>query len=311
LTLKPLINIENHMPEDISHRLVIAISSRALFDLSESNRIFEEQGLEDYTQYQIERENDVLQPGVAFNMVQKLLNINQYGELVEVILLSRNNADSGLRIFNSIEHYGLDITRAAFTNGGDRYKYIQAFGAQLFLSANPHDVKSALQAGCAAATILPTSQSQSRDDKLRIAFDGDAVIFSDEAEQVFQKEGIEAFHKSESEKAKTPLNVGPFQSFLQSLHQLQKKFSATECPIKTALITAREAPAHERVIRTLREWDVRVDEAVFLGGLDKTAFLDAFGADLFFDDQPHHCESASALVAAAHVPTGIINIASE
>jgi 5'-nucleotidase len=233
--------------------------------------------------------------------------MNQFGEFVEVILLSRNNADTGLRIFNSIEHYGLDITRAAFTNGGNRYKYIQAFGAQLFLSANASDVESALQAGCAAATILPSSQSQSRDDKLRIAFDGDAVIFSDEAEQVFQKEGIEAFHQSEANKAKTPLNVGPFQSFLQALHQLQRRFDMDECPIKTALVTAREAPAHERVIRTLRNWNVRVDEAVFLGGLNKAAFLDAFGADLFFDDQRHHCESASTLVAAAHVPNGIIN----
>ena len=213
------------MPEDISHRLVVAISSRALFDLKKSNAIFEKEGIEKYTQYQIENENKILKPGVAFNMVNKLLNMNQYGELVEVILLSRNNADTGLRIFNSIEHYGLDITRAAFTNGGNRYKYVKAFGAKLFLSANHEDVESALQAGCAAATILPTSQSQSRDDKLRIAFDGDAVIFSDEAEQVFQREGIDAFHSSEAKKAMTPLNVGPFQDFLQALHTLQKKFN--------------------------------------------------------------------------------------
>jgi 5'-nucleotidase len=295
------------MPEDISHRLVVAISSRALFDLKKSNAIFEKEGIEKYTQYQIENENKILKPGVAFNMVNKLLNMNQYGELVEVILLSRNNADTGLRIFNSIEHYGLDITRAAFTNGGNRYKYVKAFGAKLFLSANHEDVESALQAGCAAATILPTSQSQSRDDKLRIAFDGDAVIFSDEAEQVFQREGIDAFHSSEAKKAMTPLNVGPFQDFLQALHTLQKKFNLDECPIKTSLVTAREAPAHERVIRTLRDWNVRVDEAVFLGGLNKAAFLDAFGADLFFDDQRHHCESASSLVGAAHVPNGIVN----
>lgn len=295
------------MPEDISHRLVVAISSRALFDLHKSNLIFEQEGLDKYTEYQIENENKILKPGVAFNMVKKLLNMNQHGELVEVILLSRNNADTGLRIFNSIEHYGLDITRAAFTNGGNRYKYIQAFGAKLFLSTNQSDVVSALAAGCAAATILPTSKSQSRDEKLRIAFDGDAVIFSDEAEQIFQSGGIEAFHNSESEKAKTPLNVGPFQDFLQALHKLQQLFTLDECPIKTALVTAREAPAHERVIRTLRNWNVRVDEAVFLGGLNKTAFLDAFGADLFFDDQRHHCESASSLVGAAHVPNGIVN----
>ena len=295
------------MPEDISNRLVIAISSRALFDLSESNRIFEEHGIEKYTQYQIEHENDILQPGVAFAMIQKLLNMNKYGELTEVILLSRNNADTGLRIFNSIEHYGLDITRAAFTNGGNRYKYVKAFGAKLFISANQSDVISALQAGCAAATILPSTIKKSGDDKLRIAFDGDAVIFSDEAEQVFQREGIEAFHQSEADNADTPLNIGPFQNFLQALHQLQKTFPNNECPIRTALVTAREAPAYERVIKTLRDWHVRVDEAIFLGGLNKSEFLEAFGADIFFDDQRHHCESASHTVASAHVPNGIIN----
>lgn len=295
------------MPEDISNRLVIAISSRALFDLSHSNQIFEEQGLEKYTQYQIENENKILKPGVAFPMINKLLKINNTTQSVEIILLSRNNADTSLRIFNSIEHYGLNITRAAFTNGGNRYKYVQAFGAKLFLSANPADVESALNAGCAAATIIPSSTSQSRDEKLRIAFDGDAVLFSDEAEQVFQKQGIDAFHHSEAEKANIPLNNGPFQQFLHALHELQQHFDPMNCPIKTALITARSAPAHERVIRTLRQWNVRVDEAVFLGGLNKKAFLDAFGADIFFDDQTHHCQSASEVVTAAHVPSGIMN----
>jgi len=295
------------MAEDISNKLVIAISSRALFDLSTSNQIFEERGIKDYTAYQIEHENDVLEPGVAFNMVEKLLKINDKESLVEVILLSRNNADTGLRIFNSIEHHGLNITRAAFTNGSNRYKYVQAFGAKLFISANHVDVESALNAGCAAATILPSSQSQSRDDKLRIAFDGDAVIFSDEAEQVFQTDGIDAFHKSEVQHASTPLNVGPFRDFLQSLHQIQQRFPKDNCPIKTALVTARSAPAHERVIRTLRSWQVRVDEAVFLGGLKKAPFLEAFGADIFFDDQQNNCENASEKVASAHVPNGIIN----
>ena len=297
------------MPEDISHRLVIAISSRALFDLSESNHVFEEEGIDAYKKYQVARENDLLEPGVAFNMVKKLLKINEHGERVEVILLSRNNADTSLRIFNSIKHYGLDITRSAFTDGGNRYKYIKAFGAKLFISANAQDVKNALRAGCAAATILPSSKAQSRDEKLRIAFDGDAVLFSDEAEKVFQQHGIQAFHQSEQRQAKTPLNVGPFQAFLTALHALQQHFDYDSCPIKTALVTAREAPAHERVIRTLRHWNVRVDEAIFLGGLNKAAFLEAFGADIFFDDQPHHCESASSLVAAAHVPNGVINTA--
>ncbi len=295
------------MPEDISHRLVIAISSRALFDLNDSNEIFEKEGIDRYTEYQIEHENDILEPGVAFHMVNKLLDINQYGEFVEIILLSRNNADTSLRIFNSIEHYNLNITRAAFTNGGNRYKYVKAFGAKLFLSANASDVESALNAGCAAATILPHSNSQSRDAKLRFAFDGDAVLFSDEAEQVFQRDGIDAFHQSEAKQAHTPLNVGPFGDFLLALQKVQKHFPLNECPIKTALVTARSAPAHERVIRTLRNWQVRVDEAVFLGGLNKAEFLDAFGADIFFDDQHQHCHHAAAHVGAAHVPNGIIN----
>lgn len=295
------------MPEDISHKLIIAISSRALFDLSESNRIFEEEGLKAYTEYQIENEDVILEPGVAFSMVKKLLDINQHGDFVEVILLSRNNADTSLRIFNSIKHHQLNITRAAFTNGGNRYKYVKAFGAKLFLSANREDVESALQANCAAATILPHSTSQHRDGKLCFAFDGDAVIFSDEAEQIFQRDGIDAFHDSEANQAQEPLSVGPFKDFLISLQQLQRHFSSKECPIKTALITARSAPAHERVIRTLRHWDVRVDEAVFLGGLNKSEFLEAFSADIFFDDQQNNCESASAKVAAAHVPHGIAN----
>ncbi len=295
------------MPEDISERLVVAISSRALFNLSKSNQIFEEKGLEQYTEFQVAHENDILEPGVAFPMVKKLLNMNQHGDLVEVILLSRNNADTSLRIFNSIEHYKLKITRAAFTNGGNRYKYIKAFNAKLFLSANPEDVESALSAGCAAATIIPSAQSQLRDEKLRIAFDGDAVIFSDEAEKIFQSKGLDAFHANEASKASTPLDVGPFRDFLIALHNLQQQFPSDICPIKTALVTARSAPAHERVIRTLREWNVRVDEAVFLGGLSKGDFLDAFGADIFFDDQKVHCESASKQVATAHVPNGIVN----
>lgn len=296
------------MPISIADKLVIGISSRALFDLDESHAIYEKEGIDAYQAYQIEHENIVLKTGVAFGLVKKLLSLNTIDmPLVEIILLSRNSADTGLRIFNSIQHYGLDITRAVFSNGESPYRYVSAFGAHLFLSANPEDVGNALNAGCAAATIAATAANENHNKELRIAFDGDSVIFSDEAEKIFQKEGLEAFTASEKAAAQIPLSGGPFKGFLLALHQIQNKFSAEACPIRTALVTARSAPAHERVIRTLRAWKIRIDEAIFLGGLPKGEFLKAFGADFFFDDQPAHCESARHYVATGHVPHGVIN----
>lgn len=297
------------MSKDLSHKLIVAISSRALFDLDESNLVFEQQGVASYARYQIEHETEILKPGVAFSLVQKFLQLNHQDDLVEVILLSRNSADTGLRIFNSIEHYGLTITRAAFTGGESPYEYVQAFGSHLFLSANPVDVKNAIQAGCAAATILPSPLTNpvETNRELRIAFDGDAVLFSDEAERVFQQYGLETFANTEKNAANKPLSGGPFKGFLSALHALQNHFGDNDCPIRTALITAREAPAHERVIKTLRAWNIRIDEALFLGGLDKGKFLHAFGADIFFDDQQKHCQSASAHTTTGHVPAGIIN----
>lgn len=290
------------MPYDISNRLVVAISSRALFNLDESNSIYENQGVEDYAKYQTERENEILKPGVGFSLVEKLLKLNAHGDFVEIILLSRNSTDTGLRIFNSIKHYKLDITRAAFTSGQSPYQYVRAFGADLFLSANPNDVKNALREGFAAATLLPSTSKNHHPDQLRIAFDGDAVIFSDEAEQIYQEKGLEAFHANETASANRPLPAGPFKGFLEALIKIQQQFSPDNCPIHTALITARQAPAHERVIRTLRSWNIRIDEALFLGGLAKGEFLAAFGADIFFDDQETHCNSAKSHVASAHVP---------
>jgi 5'-nucleotidase len=296
------------MSTDISHKLIVAISSRALFDLDESNQVFEKMGVEHYARYQIEHENEILKPGVAFPLVQKFLNLNQYGDLVEVILLSRNSADTGLRIFNSIEHYNLAITRAAFTGGQSPYQYVSAFGSHLFLSTNAGDVAAALTAGCAAATILPSHNGEQHGPELRFAFDGDAVIFSDEAERIFQEQGLNAFTTSEKLAALQPLSGGPFKGFLLALQKLQQHFPQDNCPIRTALVTARQAPAHERPIRTLRSWQIRIDEALFLGGLDKSEFLHAFGADIFFDDQQGHCEKARAKVATAHVPHGLLNL---
>jgi 5'-nucleotidase len=292
-------------------KLVIAISSRALFDLAESHAVFESEGVNAYCDYQTSREEEPLAPGIAFNMVKKLLALNNRNPKepnVEVILLSRNSADTGLRVFNSIKHHGINISRAAFTRGKSTFPYASAFGAHLFLSADVDDVREALDSGLAAATILPSNIRSSTDDVLRIAFDGDAVIFSDEAERVFQEQGLEAFTENETKAAKTPLSGGPFKNFLAMLHHIQADYPAEESPIRTALVTARSAPAHERVIRTLRDWNIRIDEAIFLGGLDKGPFLKAFDADIFFDDQSKHCDSARQHVATGHVPSGIKNL---
>ncbi|WP_058834744.1 5'-nucleotidase [Luteimonas abyssi] len=303
--------------------LTIAISSRALFDLEDSHALFEAEGIEAYSEYQRTHEDDILAPGIAFPLVRKLLALNHDAPAdaprVEVILLSRNSADTGLRIFNAIEHHGLPISRATFTSGEPTWPYIRPFGAQLFLSANPDSVRRALAGGIAAATILPTaavppparsdeSASDSR-TQIRIAFDGDAVIFGDESERVSQESGIEAFHRHERERAREALSGGPFRGFLAALHDLQAAFPVGQAaPIRTALVTARSAPAHERVIRTLREWGVRLDEALFLGGRAKGPFLEAFGADIFFDDSVHNIDSARHQhVTAGHVPHGVSN----
>lgn len=291
-------------------RLVVAISSRALFDLEDSHRVFTEQGVDAYCRYQIEHENDPLEPGAAFPVVKKLLALNTLAparERVEVILISRNSADTGLRVFNSVAHYGLAISRAAFAGGASPFRYVEPFGAQLFLSAHAEDVGDALEAGFAAATLLPRRATLPEGEALRIAFDGDAVLFSDAAERVYKRRGLEAFNHSERAAATEPLPGGPFRGFLSALHRIQSEFPPSASPIRTALVTARGAPAHERVIRTLRAWDIRIDEALFLGGMDKGAFLKAFQADIFFDDQQRHCASAAPHVPTGHVPYGVAN----
>ena len=291
-------------------QLVIAISSRALFDLAESHRVYEEEGLDAYQKYQIAREEEPLQPGDAFSLVKKLLHLNDLLEQspVEVILLSRNSADTGLRVFNSIAHYGLDISRAAFCSGDSPYRYISAFNSHLFLSTNGADVRQALELGVAAATILPSNTSAAQQDLLKIAFDGDAVLFSDESEQIYKHGGLQAFTDNELEAVDRPLSGGPFKPVLAALQQIQMAFPVGEAPLRTCLVTARSAPAHERVIKTLRAWNIRIDESLFLGGLDKGEFLQAFDADIFFDDQEAHCDSARNHVATGHVPHGVLNV---
>ncbi len=291
-------------------KLVVAVSSRALFNLDDAHTVFETQGKEAFCHYQIEHEDEILAPGYGFSLVKKLLALNDScpdDPFVEIILLSQNSADTGLRIFNSIAHHGLAITRAAFTSGSSPYHYMSAFGAHLFLSTNADDVVKTLDAGFAAATILCGSSLTNTSSQLRIAFDGDSVLFSDASERIYQQRGLAVFAENERHEAKNPLPGGPFKDFLGALHYIQTQFDSQSSPIRTALVTARAAPAHERVVRTLRAWGIRIDEALFLGGMSKGAFLKAFGADIFFDDQRGHCDSAAQHVAAAHVPHGISN----
>jgi 5'-nucleotidase len=295
------------MALDLNGKLVVGISSRALFDLEEENKIFEEQGLEAYSKYQQEHENDILKPGTAFPLVKALHNLN-CGEkqLTEIIVMSKNSTSTSMRIFNSIKHYGLDISRAALVSGMSLAPYLTAFKTDLFLSASEQDVQEAINANIAAGIIctnkgLPIDPDEEI-SQIRIAFDGDAVIFSDESEKIYKAEGIKAFERHEEENAKNPLPEGPFAKLLKTISLVQSEFDEVSIPIRTALVTARNAPAHERVIRTLRAWNVRIDEAFFLGGIEKSAVLKAFGAHIFFDDQTVHTDPASSLVPAARVP---------
>ncbi len=291
----------------LDDKLVVGISSRALFDLEEENRIFEEEGLEAYSKYQIEHENEILKPGMAFPLIKALHKLNDNGHyLTEIIVMSKNSADTSLRIFKSIEHYGLNISRAALVSGAAIAPYLNAFRTNLFLSANEADVQEAIEANVAAGLICSQSRLPIDPDsdigQIRIAFDGDAVIFSDESEQIYQEKGLQAFAEHEQMNARKPLPEGPFAKLLKSISVIQSGFSKDESPIRTALVTARNAPAHERVIRTLRAWNVRIDEAFFLGGIEKSEVLKAFGANIFFDDQSVHTDPASKYVPAARVP---------
>jgi 5'-nucleotidase len=293
-------------------KLIIGISSRALFNLDESHKIYEKEGLNSYRDYQIANEDKTLDPGEAFSLVKKILSINSFykdKERIEVILLSRNTSDTGLRIRNSIEAHGLNISRAAFCGGESPHRYVKDFGVHLFLSSSFEDVKLAIESNVAAATIISRdgkNNTQSNDDQLKIAFDGDAVIFSDDSEKVFHEEGLDAFIENEV-MATSPLKEGPFKSFLVELNKIQNDFDENECPIRTALVTARSAPSDKRVIKTLREWGVRIDESLFLGGMSKQHFLKSFEADIFFDDQKKHIMDAIKTTASGHVPYGIKN----
>ncbi len=296
---------------DLTNTLVIGISSRALFDLEAEDRIYQEQGLEAYRRYQIENESVNLQPGTGFHLVRALLQLNQLTpgrRLVEVVIMSRNSSETSLRFFNSISDYRLDITRAALTGGASLAPYLKAFNVSLFLSLHREDVFAARESGVASAMLYrqPTHSYESL-EQIRIAFDGDAVIFSDEAEKVYQQHGVEAFVEHERRNAKKPLPEGPFARFLKAIAYIQRQESGKGrvSPIRTALVTARSSPMHERVVRTLRAWDVVIDETFFMGGSPKGEVLAAFNPHMFFDDQLRNCENT-----ADKVPTGLVVYAS-
>jgi 5'-nucleotidase len=301
----------NRMPHALAGQLVVAISSRALFDFEEENRVFEATDDRAYMQLQLQRLDEPARPGVAFSLVHKLLafNVDPGAPRVEVVILSRNDPVSGMRVFRSAQHFGLAVQRGVFTRGQPPWRYLKPLAANLFLSTNEADVRSALDAGVPAARVFPHSRraSAAHPAEVRIAFDGDAVLFSDEAERVFQQGGLDAFQSHERDHCGTPLAPGPFKPLLEALHRLQQQPPGA-MRVRTALVTARSAPAHERAIRTLMAWQIDVDEAMFLGGLSKGEFLREFEPDFFFDDQTRHVESAASHVPAGHVAAGVVNV---
>ena len=301
------------MSNMLEGKLVVAISSRALFDFEQENEVFEQGDDRAYMALQLQRLEQPAQPGVAFSLVKKLLAFNQgptrpASQPVEVVILSRNDPVSGMRVFRSAQHYGLPIQRGSFTRGQPPWRYLKPLHANLFLSTHLSDVRAALDAGVPAAQVYPHSAhaSDAHPHEVRIAFDGDAVLFSDEAERIYQAQGLSAFQRHEQDKAQQPLLAGPFKPLLAALQRLQQE-GTPSMRIRTALVTARSAPAHERAIRTLMDWNIEVDEAMFLGGLPKGEFLREFEPDFFFDDQTGHIESAAQHVPSGHVASGVRN----
>lgn len=294
------------MSLDVSETLIIGVSTRALFDLEEENSIFENKGIECYSQYQLTHEQEILKPGSSFLLVQSLLQLNEGREkkMVEVVIMSRNSPETGLRVFNSIQHYQLDISRVALTGGKSLSPYMKAFNIDLFLSRDAADVQKIIDdSACAAAVVYdPPTDFQNKDHQVKIAFDADAVLFSDDSEYRYKTKGMDAFQKYEKEHEDQPLDAGPFAGLIHKLSKIQSLYPEGECPIRVAIVTSRSAPAHMRVIKTLRSWGVNVDEAYFMGGFAKDEALKNFGAHIFFDDQDVHLKDSSKFVPAGKVP---------
>ena len=296
------------MAVDLSEVLVIGVSTRALFNLEDENKVFEEEGIEAFRKYQLQNEDELLQPGTAFHLVKNLLALNTIAKnkIVEVVVMSRNSPETGMRVLNTIDQYDLDITRVAFTGGEPLFPYIDAYGIDLFLSKDQKDVQSVIDSKeCAAALIYPPpTEYSSLDVRVKIAFDADAVLFSDESEYRYKTEGMESFHQYEKEHENDALAEGPFAKLLIKLSKIQEHLPMRieYSPLRLAIVTARNAPSHKRVIKTLRKWGVYVDEVYFLGGLAKDKILKAMGANIFFDDQETHLIDSAKVVPSARVP---------
>lgn len=308
------------MPFPIETKLVIAIASSALFDLTESDRIFREKGVEEYRRFQRDNENVTLAPGVAFPLVRRLLSLNTEDpsdQPIEVVLLSRNDPDTGLRVLKSITAHGLPISRAAFVKGRTPFRYLDAFNAALFLSSNEEDVRMAVARGAPAGQVLPTEYvDDSAERELRIAFDFDGILADDSAEAIFKSSGLAAFQSAEAEAAAVPMPAGPLARFFVEIAKVQQREIARkeadvsyEPKIRLAIITARNAPAHERVVTTLRAWGIEIDEVFFLGGIDKARILKEFRPHIFFEDQLLNLDTSRRLFPCVHVPFGVANTA--
>ncbi len=306
------------MAYPIDDKLVIAVASSALFDLAESDHVFREDGIEAYRNYQRKHEDVILDRGVAFSLIKRLLSLNGLtddDQPVEVVLLSKNDPDTGLRVFKSIQHYGLAISRAAFVSGKTPFRYLDAFNAALFLSANPEDVAMAVSRGAPAGQVLPTDfEDDAAESELRIAFDFDGILADDSAETIFKSDGLEAFQHAETLAAARPHPAGPLSRFFREVAKLQQREKEKrkndinyDPRIRLAIITARNAPAHERVVTTLREWGIEIDEIFFLGGIEKARIIKEFRPHIFFEDQRYHLEAASTYCPCVHVPFGVAN----
>jgi len=303
---------------DLKNTLVIGISATALFDLSEADKLFQKEyaqhpdtAIDKYRKYMLKNEEVTLKEGIGYPFIKALLELNRFQKkgdnaLVEVVVMSRNSPDTGVRVLHTIRELNLDITRSAFTAGESSADYIEAFNVDLFLTTDEKDAQKVIDSRICASAVLsipPEYKPDITDGQVRIAFDGDAVLFDESSELVYKEEGIDAFHENEKNSQNIPMNEGPFSSFLKKLARLQERLPMKMefSPVRIALVTARNAPSDIRVIKTLRHWGVYVDEAFFLGGIEKSKILEAFKAHIFFDDQDVHLKSSSLVVPCGKV----------
>ncbi|XP_025310376.1 cytosolic 5'-nucleotidase 1B isoform X3 [Canis lupus familiaris] len=307
-------------PPKPKNAITIAVSSRALFNMMDARKIYEEEGLEKYMEYQLNNENVILTPGPAFRFVKALQHVNarlrelypNEQDLFDIVLMTNNHAQVGVRLINSVNHYGLLIDRFCLTGGKSPIGYLKAYLTNLYLSADSEKVQEAIQEGIASATMFDGAKDMAYcDTQLRVAFDGDAVLFSDESEHIAKEYGLDKFFQHETLFENKPLAQGPLKGFLEDLGRLQKKFYAKDerllCPIRTYLVTARSAASSgARVLKTLRRWGLEIDEALFLAGAPKGPILVKIRPHIFFDDHMFHIEGAQKLgTISAHVPYGI------